>query len=364
MNLNKPLNYIPTQIMNASDYESLASNFIDPKNLAYIDGGSQNNKTLVENRNAFFKYNIIPKVFSDIKNASTKIDLFNQTLEHPFLLAPLAYQKLAHSEGELATAMASEATNTIMISSTLSSYSMEDISKRAGLNKWFQLYIQDDFNDTLDLIKRAYNSGYQAIVITIDAAVQLPSKTAINAGFSMPKDIKAINLNKYKQNNKNNQNDIFKTYSQNSVSIQIIEKIMKYTNLPIVVKGVLSKYDAISLKKLGVNAIIVSNHGGRTIDGVPSSLSMIKDIRKALGDDYPILFDSGIRSGQDAYKAIALGANAILIGRLQVYSLGVAGALGVAHMLKLLRQELELTMAVCGNKTIKEINEKSLIKGN
>ncbi len=365
----KTLNHIPLEILNASDYESLAPSFISNENFGYISGGSGFDKTLHQNRISFSQYNIIPSVFSDVSNASTKLELLGQTLEHPFLLAPLAYQTLAHKDGEIATAQACEATDTLMVASTLSSYTMEDISKNAGshTHKWFQLYLQDNFNDTLKLIRRAEYSGYKAIVLTVDASVQLPSRTAINAGFKMPNDLYPANLidltPSITETIDEQKNEVFRIFAKNVINKEIIKKIKEFTNLPLLIKGVLNPNDALALKELGVEGLIVSNHGGRTLDGVPASLTMLAQIRQAVADDFCLLFDSGIRSGDDAFKAIALGANAVLVGRLQVYALSVAGALGVAHMIKLLRQEFELSMALTGANSIEDIKESLLQKG-
>lgn len=367
MKKTKALNYIPGGILNASDYELLAPQFIPPDYFGYISGGSGVDKTLRLNRNAFEEYSIIPRVLCDLDQATTQIELLGQRLEHPLMLSPLAYQTLAHPEGEKATAAAAEATDTLMVASTLSSFSMEEIARRAGARKWFQLYLQPDFKDTLELIRRAKACGYRAIVLTVDAAVQLPSRTAINAGFNMPADLYPANLSRQTTDrasvSNNPSRSIFHAYAQNSINKESLKRVMEATDLPVLVKGVLHAEDAVALKQLGVSGIIVSNHGGRTLDGVPASLSMLTEIRQAVGSHFPLLFDSGIRSGQDAFKAIALGADAVLIGRLQVYALGVAGALGVAHMLKLLRQELELTMSVAGTSSIRDIQAVSLKKG-
>jgi isopentenyl diphosphate isomerase/L-lactate dehydrogenase-like FMN-dependent dehydrogenase len=244
---------------------------------------------------------------------------------------------------------------------------MEDISKNVGSHKWFQLYLQDNFEDTLKLIKRAENSGYKAIVLTVDASVQLPSRTAINAGFKMPNDLYPANLTyltpSITETIDEQKSEVFRIFAKNVINKEIIKKIKEFTSLPLLIKGVLNPNDALALKELGVEGLIVSNHGGRTLDGVPASLVMLAKIRQAVGDDFCLLFDSGIRSGDDAFKAIALGANAVLIGRLQVYALCVAGALGVAHMIKLLRQEFELSMALTGANSIEDIKESLLQKG-
>lgn len=155
---------------------------------------------------------------------------------------------------------------------------------------------------------------------------------------------------------------MYQTYQQNAVGTRQVRELLAQTDLPVIVKGILNPDDAAHLQDLGVAGMVVSNHGGRTLDGVPASLAVLAAIRQRVGADYPLLFDGGIRSGSDAFKALTLGANAILIGRLPLYALAVAGALGVAHMLKLLREELELAMAVTGCSNIQQIDNTRLRK--
>lgn len=357
-----PLSYIPSEIACAQDYEALAHQFIEPKRLAYIEGGSGHDRTLQLNRDAFQKWGIIPRPFADMTHATTALTLGSHALEHPFLLAPVAYQKLVHPNAELATAQAAAATDTTMVSSTLSSVTMEDIAEHSGAMRWFQLYLQPDEQNTTELVIRAVKSDYQAIVVTVDAAVQSPSIRALRAGFVMPNEITAANLESQfqKPHEGVSKSRIFSDYMVSAPTFARLEKLIRECPLPVIIKGVLSPQDAAALHDLGAAGIVVSNHGGRTLDGTPASLDLLPAIRDAVGDRFPVLLDSGIRSGSDAFKAIALGADAVLIGRLQVYALSVAGALGVAHMLKLLREEFELCMAMTGCQSVTAIRSTTL----
>lgn len=357
--LLQPLNYIPADIYCAQDYELLAQGFIPAPSYAYIAGGSGRDQTLAANQAAFSKYPVVPRILRDLMQGNTQISLLGKNYSHPIFLAPVAYQKLAHPQGELDTTRAADATDTCMISSTLSSYSLEEIAKVGAADKWFQLYFQPSREATLDLLKRAESSGYKAIVVTVDTTIRSPSLGALRAQFQMPADCVAVNIQAYEQvtakHIQHGQSRIFQGVMQETPTWADLEWLLTQTKLPIFVKGVLHPEDAEKIKSIGCAGIIVSNHGGRSLDGAPASIDCLQEIRTAVGNNYPVLFDSGIRSGLDIFKAIALGADAVLVGRLQVYALAVAGALGVAHMLKLLREELELTMAQAGCATIADI---------
>lgn len=359
--IHPPLNTIPAEISCARDYQALAAQFIPADRLAYIAGGSGHDITLENNQRVYHDYALTPHLFSNSSDAtpvSTGVELFSQTFQHPFFLAPVAYQTLVHPQGELASAQAAAATDSNIIASTLSAYPLEKIAEQASQARWFQLYLQANPKDTDHLLQRAQSAGYQAIVLTVDAAVQVPSLRAVRAGFRFPAEIQAANLQNAHQQSAST--SVYQTYQQNAVTLLQIRQLLAQTDLPVIVKGVLNPDDAQQLQELGVAGIVVSNHGGRTVDGVPASLAVLASIRERVGLDYPLLFDGGIRSGSDAFKAIALGADAVLIGRLQLYALAIAGALGVAHMLKLLREEFELAMAISGCADIQTVKTTQL----
>lgn len=367
MNQKPPLtaiNYVPADIRCAQDYERLASQFIDAATYAYIAGGSDKELTLQDNRSAFSLYRIVPRVLCDVTRGTLETTLLARRHAHPIMLAPVAHQKLVHPEAERATALGASVTESIFISSTLSSEPLEVVAKNAGEYGWFQIYFQDEKRHTADLLKRAELAGFKAIVVTVDAAIQAPGISALQAGFKMPDGI-PINLARYHSVEPNsvdtNKQLIFSDYMRHAPNWADIEWLLAETQLPVFIKGILHSQDAKKAKSIGAHGVIVSNHGGRTLDGVASSLSCLASIREAVGEDYPILFDGGVRSGGDIFKAIALGANSVLIGRLQVYALAVAGALGVAHLLRLLGEELELQMAMAGCASIADIKTTTLM---
>ncbi len=359
-----PLNYIPSDIQAAQDYEYFARRFIAAPTYEYIAGGSGRDQTLARNIAAFNKWAVYPRILCDLTKGHTRFNLFNREFSIPIFLAPVAYQKLAHPLGELEIARAAEAMQACMLSSTLSTFSLEDIASSSAGEKWFQLYFQPSRTDTLDLIRRSEAAGYKAIVVTVDASVRSPSLGAVRADFQMPSDCIAVNVEGYELSQlakiAQGQSRVFQGVMQDAPTWFDLEWLIDQSNLPVIVKGVLHPDDAIKIKNLGCAGLVVSNHGGRNLDGAPASIDCLARIRAAVGDNYPVLFDGGIRSGLDIFKAIALGADAVLIGRLQVFALSVAGALGVAHMLRLLREELELCMAQAGCATLNDIRNTTL----
>lgn len=358
------LNYIPAEILCAQDYEIAARQFIAAPSYEYIAGGSAADITLAANRAAFEAHALYPRLLNDVTNANTQCRIGDLQLPHPLWLAPVAFQTLAHPNGEIETTRGAEAMHAGLIASTLSSRTLEEIAAAANSPLWFQLYFQPDRAVTLDLVRRAENAGYRAIVVTLDAAIQLPSQRALRAGFQMPVDCVAANLRDYPMPTSialdANESRIFRGAMRHAPTWQDLEWLQQQTSLPIWIKGVLHPDDALALQQRGVHGLIVSNHGGRTLDGAVSTLNALPAIRKIVGDNLPVLIDSGIRSGSDIFKAIALGADAVLIGRLQVFALSVAGALGVAHMLKLLREELEVCMAMTGCTSLADIRRTAL----
>lgn len=358
------LNHIPGQILCARDYEFLARQFIAEPSYAYIAGGSEHDITAEANLRAFADLKLQPRLLCDVREAHTRLNLAGLDLPHPLLLAPLAFQKLAHPAGELETARAAAAMQSVMAVSTLASQPLEDIAAIPGVHAWFQLYFQPERAVTLDLLRRARAAGYRAILLTLDASIQVPSFRAHRAGFVMPEHCRPENLVGYPApvppQAAAGESRIFLGAMRHAPRWDDLAWLQAQTDLPIWVKGVLHPDDAVALRERGVSGLVVSNHGGRTLDGAPASLSVLPAIREAVGDDYPVLFDSGIRSGMDVFKAIALGADAVMIGRLQVYALAVAGALGVAHMLKLLREELEVCMAMSGCGDLQAVRRTTL----
>jgi isopentenyl diphosphate isomerase/L-lactate dehydrogenase-like FMN-dependent dehydrogenase len=253
-----------------------------------------------------------------------------------------------------------------MVTSTLSSCPLEEVARLAGPARWFQLYFQPERDATRELLARAEAAGYGAIVVTLDASIQAPSLRALRAGFQMPADCIGANVRGMQARPaaplQPGDSRIFQGLMRAAPTWADLEWLMAQTSLPVWVKGVLHADDARALRSAGVAGIVVSNHGGRSLDGAPATLDVLPAIRAAVSADFPLLLDGGIRSGSDVFKALALGADGVLVGRLQLYALSVAGALGVAHMIRLLREELEVCMALAGCATPADIGSGALVR--
>lgn len=363
-----PHNTIPADIRCAQDYAVLAQRFMAAPTHAYITGGSGHDRTAAANLAAFGQWAIYPRLLRDVRAGHTRISLAGEAYLHPLFLAPVAFHKLAHGAGETDTARAAHAVGSCMISSTQSSCTLEDIAAVSGPQRWFQLYLQQRREDTLDLVRRAEAAGFRALVLTLDAPIQVANLHALTAQFQMPLDCVAVNLRASSSTGSNSATAIVSGASRvfqamhGAPGWDDLHWLMGQTRLPLWVKGVLHADDALALRDAGVTGIVVSNHGGRSLDGAPASLDVLPAIRAALGAQFPLLFDGGIRSGSDIFKALALGASAVAVGRLQLYALSVAGALGVAHMIKLLLEELEVCMALAGCTTVDQITPATLHK--
>ncbi len=339
-----------------SDYEAAAQERLDPSIWTYINGGGADELTLRDNRSAFERLRLQGRVLADMRGAHTRVTLFGQDYDFPILLAPVAYQKLAHPEGELATAAAAAALRTGMVVSTQASLPLETIAQAGSGPLWFQLYIQHDRAFTLELVRRAEAAGYQALVLTVDAPVNGLRNREQRAGFQLPAGVEAVNLKGLAPlphaPSSLLDSPLFNGQLNTSARWEDVAWLKRESRLPLLLKGVLHPEDALRAQELGVDGIIVSNHGGRTLDTLPATLDVLPAIRQAVGEHLPLLLDGGIRRGTDVLKALALGANAVLVGRPLVHALAVNGAMGVAHMLSILRAELEVAMTLTGCATL------------
>lgn len=364
--MKAPLQNLPPDLVSLDDYARLSRDFIAPPVAAWLEGGSGRMQALHGNAAAFDRYAIYNRLFCDPGAGSTALSLLGQPLAHPILLAPLGYQRLFHPQGEIATVRG--ALDTLTVVSTMASVPMEDIARAAVAPLWFQLYFQPHRDDTLRLLRRAEAAGYGAIVVTLDTPVQPASHAALKAGFAIPADVEAVHLRDNRPPPRieigAGQSMILQGMMAQAPTAADLEWLRASTGLPILAKGISHPADAAALLAMGYDGIIVSNHGGRALDCAPAPLDALPAIRAAAGEDATILIDGGIRTGSDVFKAIALGANAVLVGRPQMHALALAGSLGIAHMLKLLREELELVMALAGTATIAEITPSALAVRN
>ncbi|MES3007131.1 MAG: alpha-hydroxy acid oxidase [Pseudomonadota bacterium] len=359
--LKPALDRIPREIAAAADYEGLAAQHLEASTLAWIAGGSGDEVTLRANRSAFSQIALRGRLWGSARNSTvtTNLNLLGQDFAHPLLLAPVATQALLHPQAELASAQGAEAMDAGMVLSTLASTSMENVAKEVS-RRWLQLYWQQNLERTMTLVQRAERSGYTALVLTLDTPVQSLSRAAQRLGFQIPAHLRAVNLDGLPPLPPSTERcTAIEAMLRQAATLDDIRALVTHTQLPVLVKGVLNAEDARELLACGVQGFVVSNHGGRALDSGIATLSALPAMRAAVGPDVPLLLDSGIRSGYDVFKALALGADAVLLGRLQAWALASAGALGVAHMLKIVLEELQLCMALCGCATLAEIKERT-----
>lgn len=351
---------IPGGLITLDDYEQHARSVLPPQACAYFCGGAADEYTLRHNRTAWQQLQLAPRVLRRLANGHTQTTLLRQMLDVPLLLAAVAYQKMAHADGEYATAHAAAACGVGMVLSTQSSIAVEHIAPvlhEAEQPIWFQLYFQPQRAHTLELIQRAEQAGCQALVLTVDAPVQGVRDAERRSGFTLPANVRAVHLQQAwnKPQPHASTSSLCQGLAAQAATWDDVHWLLAHTQLPVLLKGITHPDDAQRARDIGVSALIVSNHGGRTLDTMPATAHILPRIRHAVGPCYPLLVDGGIRRGTDIFKALALGANAALIGRPQVFGLACAGAAGVAHVLRLLRDELEACMTLCGCATVSDI---------
>jgi len=353
---------LPANIHCARDYEALAQEALDAGIFAHLTGGSGRERAVHANLAAFEAVTISPRVLRDLSAGSTVCRLAGLQTPHPIWLAPVAFQALFHPGAELETARAADVTGAGMVASTLSSLSLEALTAAATSPRWFQLYVQPSREATLDLVRRAEAAGYSALVLTVDAAVKAAGLSSLRAGFRGAEA--AANLARYPVTQPAiapGESRVFQGLLRAAPTWADVAWLLDHTRLPLWLKGVLHPDDARQAVAAGCAGVIVSNHGGRTLDAAPASLSALPAIRAAVGEAFPLMLDGGIRSGEDVFSAIALGADAVLVGRLQACGLAVAGALGVAHMVRLLTEELEVCMAQAGCATLADVRQAEVM---
>lgn len=360
-----PLQQIPAEIAAVNDYEAYARPRMTANAWAYMAGGAADELTLRDNSAAFARLKLRGRVLADLRGGHTRLELFGQSLECPIFIAPVAYQKLVHPDGEIASVLAASAVRTGMVLSTQSSSLLEEVARHAQSPLWFQLYIQPDRDFTRALIQRAEAAGYQALVVTVDAPVNGLRNREQRAGFVLPEGIEAINLrgmrSLHQPPGQIGSNVLFGSpLLETAIGWADIRWLRAQTRLPILLKGILHPEDARRAIEEGADGLIVSNHGGRTLDTLPATLDVLAEIAQSVQSRVPLLMDGGIRRGSDIFKALALGADAVLVGRPCIFALATAGALGVTHVLHLLRAELEVSMALTGCRTLSDIDRTCL----
>ncbi len=321
--------------VNVWDYEQLAEQKLDANAHTYFVGGSGDEVTLRDNLAAFERRKLRPRVLVDVSSVSTATTVLGTEVALPILIAPLALQRMAHPDGELATARAAAAAGTIMCLSTAATARPAEVAAAApGAPRWFQVYVFSDRSQTQELIAEAVASDFSALVLTVDTPYLGRRERDLRIDFKVPEDLTVSG-------------DLFGGHFDTGLSWRDLEWLAGY-GLPVVVKGILTAEDARLACEHGAAAVVVSNHGGRQLDGVSSSLDVLEEVVDAIDGRAEVLLDGGVRRGTDVLKALALGARAVLIGRAMVWGLAAAGEEGVMDVLRLLQREVELGLALLG----------------
>jgi 4-hydroxymandelate oxidase len=354
------------QIISLRELEEEARRRLPPAYYDYFAGGADDEITMRANETAFGRIRLLPRVLRATGKPQIDLTLLGERLKTPVLIAPTAFHRLAHPEGECATARAAAAAGTIMIVSMASTVAIEEVAAAAretGIDGdphlWFQLYLQPDRGFTKALAQRAEAAGCKTLVVTVDSPVFGHREREIRHGFhDLPPGMCCENLRETAPGAVPAAVRPIAFSSQ--FSWEDIDWLMNSTSLKIVLKGIVHPEDARLAVQSGVAAIMVSNHGGRQLDTVPSTIELLPAIADAVGGSVPLLLDGGIRRGTDAIKALALGASAVAIGRPVLWGLAAGGTEGVAQVLETLRTELERALALCGCSSLREVGPELL----
>jgi len=347
--------------MNLLELEALAKPRLPAAVFDYFAGGAHDEITLSENRRAFDAIALRPRVLVDVSRRDLSTELLGQTLAFPILVAPMALQRMAHGDGELATARATASLKTVLTVSTLSSVTVEDIRQACALAPWFQIYVHQERALTEAMLQRVAACGYGALVLTVDTPVLGRRERDVRNTFQPPPGVAFANMMAGKgATTGSSEKDsalamYFAARHDASVTWKDLDWIRRVCPLPLVLKGVMRGDDAKRARDHGVSALIVSNHGGRQLDTTLATIRAVAEVAEGAGPDVPVLLDGGVRRGTDVLKAIALGARAVLIGRPILWGLALDGEAGAARVLTTLRDELDTAMALCGCATLADI---------
>jgi 4-hydroxymandelate oxidase len=319
----------------------------------YYRSGADDQRTLRANRRAFHHYEIWPHVLAGVADRTLGTSILGTRVEFPILVAPTACHRLAHPEGELATARAAAAVGTIFTLSSLATTSIEDVAAASSGPKWFQLYVHKDRGLTRSLVERSQAAGYLAIVLTVDTPILGRRLADVRNGFALPDGMTMVNLEDRRPAAAAAQSGsalarYVASQFDASLSWKDMEWLLSITRLPILLKGILRPDDAARAAASGASGIIVSNHGARQLDGAPATIDALPRIVDVVSGRCPVLMDGGVRWGTDVLKALGLGAAAVLVGRPVLWGLAASGEAGVTRVLEILRDELSLAMALSG----------------
>lgn len=350
-------------LVNIYDFETLAAKKLHPHAFDYYFGGADDEITLRENCDAFKRIFLKYRVLRDVSKRDLTTNIIGQNISMPLIIAPTAFQKMANTEGEIATVKAAGSEGTIMILSTLSNSSFEEVTEEATGPVWFQLYVFKDREVTKELIQRAESAGVKALVLTVDAPFLGQRERDVRNKFDLPPGLEVKNLSFVSKDNLihlggSGLAGYIKENIDPSLNWKDIDWLRTVTNLPIIIKGINCKEDALIAVDYKAEGIVVSNHGGRQLDTCKATIDILSEISDAVNGETEILMDGGIRRGTDILKALALGAKAVLTGRPVLWGLACNGEKGVKDILNIFRKEFDLAMSLCGLTDVKMISKE------
>ncbi|WP_219894219.1 alpha-hydroxy acid oxidase [Aquisediminimonas profunda] len=372
---------------NIDEVRTLAKRRLPAPMFHYIDGGADDEWTLNRNCSAYSDYQLLPECLRDVSTIDLSTTLFRQPLALPFFLAPTGMSRLFHHDKELAVARAAEAAGTLYSLSTLGTTSLEDIAAAISTPKMFQIYILKDRGLTLEFVHRCKAAGYEALCLTVDMAMAGNRERDLRTGMVMPPRFGLKSLWSFATHPVWSMNlalhpdfklanvahrvdalgggamgliDYVNSQFDRTVIWSDVEWLRAQWDGPLILKGVLSSADALRAKAIGVDGLMISNHGGRQLDGAPAPIDLVRSIRQMVGDSMDLVVDGGIRRGTDIVKALALGANACSFGKAYLYGLAAGGQAGVARVLDLLKTEVIRAMTLLGCAAIAEISERHI----
>ncbi len=346
--------------VNIADYERLAHDVLEPGPLAYYSGAAGDEHTLRANEAAWSDYVLCPRVLVDVSNVSTATTAVGTDISVPVIVAPIAMQRMAHPDGEVAMARGAAAAKTIMTLSTLSTSTPREVAAAApAAPRWFQVYVFSDRGITRHLVDQAIDAGFQALALTVDAPIPGHRERDIRTGFQVPDgtEIPAVTAARGTGGEPMTVASLLGLVDA-SLTWSDVEALMADWSLPVLLKGIQTAADARRACELGVAGIVVSNHGGRQLDTVAGTAHLLPGIVEAVDGRLEVFVDGGVRRGTDVLTALALGAQAVLVGRPTLYALAVGGEEGVRHALAILRAELRTAMALLGTPTVADITRE------
>ncbi len=352
---------VPPTLFCLEDYESAARAVLNAMAYEYLASGVADDVTLRWNRAAYQQLKILPRIMVDVSAIDTTVEIFGRRHSLPILLAPTGYHRLFHEEGEIASAQGADRCQATLVAASFATIDYRTVRQHSKGPMWFQLYVQPDRGYTRALLDEVVDSGCEAVCVTADFPVNSPRDRERRVSFALPAGMSRANLSRlgdggYHAGADAVRHELYNAVRAPDVTWKDIEWLRSFLRVPLLLKGVARADDARTAVAAGCDGLMVSNHGGRSVDGIPASIDLLPRIAEAVGGSATILVDGGIRRGTDVLKALALGAQAVMIGRPYLYGLALNGAQGVADVVNILATELRMAMGNTGCASLADID--------